>query len=248
MASVTVRFYAELGDLLPAGCRGRTFARRLPPGGSSVKDLIEGAGVPHTEVDLILVDGESVGFEHVLRGGERVAVYPVFEAFDISHTSRVRARPLRQVRFAADVHLGRLAAYLRLAGFDTTYKNHWDDATLVAEALEQHRIILTRDRGLLMRAVVTHGLLVREISPRRQLWEVLDRFDLWDSLDPFSRCSVCNGCVAAVLKSDVLDRLQPGTARTYHYFWQCADCGRVYWRGAHFRSVCSLLERGGRQD
>jgi uncharacterized protein with PIN domain len=248
MAAVTVRFYAELGDLLPADCRGRAFGRELPVGGGSVKDLIEGSGVPHTEVDLVLVDGESVGFDHVLRGGERVAVYPVFEAFDISHTSRVRARPLRQVRFAADVHLGRLAAYLRLAGFDTTYKNDWDDAALVAEALGEHRIVLTRDRGLLMRSAVTHGLLVRETSPRLQLWEVLDRFDLWDALTPFSRCTVCNGPVAAVPKSDVRDVLEAGTARTYDHFWRCRDCGRVYWRGAHCRSLTSLFERGGRRS
>lgn len=243
MAHVTVRFYAELGDLLPADRRGREFQHALPPGGGSVKDLVEGLGVPHTEVDLVLVDGESVNFAHVLRGGERVAVYPVFEALDIAGATRVRAHPLRQALFAADVHLGRLASYLRLAGFDTLYRNDWDDADLVDVSVSQHRIILTRDRGLLMRAAVTHGYLVRDEHPRRQLLEVLERFDLWNSLAPFTRCSVCNSAIVPVRKTAVMDRIPAGTARSYEEFWECTGCRRVYWRGAHYRALHALLER-----
>jgi uncharacterized protein with PIN domain len=244
MATVRMRFYAELGDLLAPERRGRDFERSIPVG-ASVKDVIEGLGVPHTEVDLILVDGVSVDFSKGLRGGERVAVYPVFEAFDIAQVSRVRPLPLRRTSFAADVHLGRLAAYLRLAGFDTLYRNDWGDAELVEAALRDRRIVLTRDRGLLMRSRVTHGYLVRDTRPRRQLAEVLERFDLWGSVDAFSRCSVCNSPVIPVAKEEVQEVLLPGTQKHYQDFWRCEGCGRIYWRGPHYRSLRGLVDRNG---
>jgi uncharacterized protein len=242
MGGVFIRFYAELGDLLPPERRGREFGHPYPSGGA-VKDLIEGLGVPHTEVDLILVEGRSVDFFHPVKDGEHVSVYPVFEALDVAPVTRVRARPLRRVCFAADVHLGKLAGYLRLAGFDTQYRNDWPDDELVETAVSEHRIILTRDRGLLMRAAVTHGYLVRQTYPRRQLPEVLERFDLWGSLRPLARCSLCNGLVEAVEKADVIDGLPPLTVRHYEEFWRCAGCGQLYWKGAHYRSLERLLAR-----
>jgi len=243
MGSVFIRFYAELGDLLAPERRGREFEHPFASGGA-VKDLIEGLGVPHTEVDLVLVDGRSVDFRHPVGNGEHVSVYPVFEAFDVGPVTRVRARPLRQVRFAADVHLGKLAGYLRLAGFDTSYRNDWSDEDLVEAALREHRIILTRDRGLLMRSAVTHGHLVRHTSPRQQLSEVLERFDLWGSLRPFTRCSLCNRPVERVRKADVIQDLPPRTAHHYEEFWRCIGCGQVYWKGAHYRSLERLFTLG----
>ncbi len=242
MGSVFIRFYAELGDLLSPERRGREFEHAHPSGGA-VKDLIEGLGVPHTEVDLVLVDGRSVGFSHPVGNGARVSVFPVFEALDVGPVTRVRSQPLRRVRFAADVHLGRLAGYLRLAGFDTLYRNDWSDEEIVATALHEHRIILTRDRGLLMRAAVTHGYLVRRIYPRQQLPEVLERFDLWGSVQPFARCSLCNGAVQPVEKAEVAAHLPPLTARHYQEFWRCACCGQIYWKGSHYQSLERLLTR-----
>ncbi len=102
------RFYEELNDYLPPEQRKRTIAREIT-GTPSVKDAIESLGVPHTEIDLILVDGRSVRFDRRLRGGERIAVYPEFERFDISPLHRLRPKPLREPRFVADVHLGTLA-------------------------------------------------------------------------------------------------------------------------------------------
>ncbi len=179
-------------------------------------------GVPHTEVDLVLVDGRSVGFEHQLQDGERVSVYPVFEGFDISPVSRVRSRPLRRTCFIADVHLGRLARYLRLVGLDTLYRNDWSHAELVEQAVRQQRIVLTRDRGLLKRSVVDHGYLVRRDDPRAQLDEVIERFDLRGSLCPFTRCPVCNGVVEPVAKKEVVPRLPARTALHYEQFWRCS--------------------------
>jgi uncharacterized protein len=245
LATVRIRFYAELGDLLPAGQRGRDFQLSCAAGGSA-KDLIEGLGVPHTEVDLILVNGASVGFDHPVHDGDRLSVYPVFEALDISPLNRLRPQPLRVARFAADVHLGKLARFLRIAGFDTVYRNDWSDERLVETALAEHRIILTCDRRLLMRSAVTHGYLVRDRRPRVQLREVLDHFDLWSAMRPFSRCPVCNGGVEAVAKAEVLAGLPPGTAATYDEFWRCEGCGQTFWRGAHVRSLATLLESGPR--
>jgi len=211
------------------------------PAGDSVKDIIEGLGVPHTEVDLILLNGVSVGFDQSVADGDRMSVYPVFESLDIGAVSAVRARPLRVVRFAADVHLGRLAGYLRLAGFDTLYRNDWEDDQLATVAPREHRMLLTRDRRLLMRRVVTHGYLVRSERPREQLAEVFERFDLWSSLRPFTRCSVCNGAVGAVPKAEVATGLPPRTAAHYDEFWRCDGCGRVYWCGSHYRSLLHLF-------
>jgi uncharacterized protein with PIN domain len=242
MATIHVRFYAELGDFLPAKLRGREFAHPFPAGGA-VKDLVEGLGVPHTEVDLILVNGTSVDLAHHLRDDDWVSVYPVFEALDISQVTRVRSEPLRLVLFAADVHLGKLAGYLRLAGFDTVYRNDWDDSDLIQTALREHRVIVTRDRELLKRAAVTHGYLVRETMPRAQLSEVLSRFDLWEALRPLSRCSVCN-CLVGPVDADMVKGAVPlGTACSFKEFWRCTGCGKVYWKGAHYRSLESLLRR-----
>jgi uncharacterized protein with PIN domain len=240
--TVRIRFYAELGDLLTPGRQGREFEHTCAPG-DTVKDLVEGLGVPHTEIDLILVNGISVGFAHRPSSGDRVSVYPMFEALDISSVSSVRAEPLRVPRFAADVHLGKLARFLRVAGFDTTYRNDWTGADLVEAAIAERRTILTCDHRLLMRSAVTHGYLVRERSPRAQLREVLEHFDLWSSVEAFSRCPLCNCLVEPVLKADVTRELPPGTAATYDEFWRCTGCAHVYWQGAHYGSLSDMLKR-----
>src|SRR5260221_10125435 len=155
-----VRVYEELNDFLPEARRKRDIevGVDLP---RSVKDAIESLGVPHTEIDLILVDGKSVDFAHLLRGGERVAVYPMFEALDITPVLRLRPMPLRDPRFIADVHLGKLARHLRMAGFDTLWSNDWDDDEIVGLSLAQMRTILTRDKGMLLRSEVERGYFVR---------------------------------------------------------------------------------------
>lgn len=202
--------------------------------------------MPHTEVDLVLINGQPVDFAHQIVDGDRVSVYPVFEGLDIASVTLVRAAPLRQIRFVADVHLGRLASYLRLCGFDTLHRNDCADEELASISVLEKRVLLTRDRGLLKRAVVTHGYLVREDSPRAQLSEVLERFDLYALARPLSRCSVCNGAVAPVTKAFVAADLPPRTAAHYEDFWRCQGCGRVYWRGAHYRALSALLSGCGR--
>jgi len=197
--------------------------------------------VPHTEVDLILVNGESVDFSHPLRDGDRVSVYPVFESIDISPVLRVRPKPLREIRFLADTHLGRLAAYLRLMGFDTVYGHNLGDRDLTQLASAERRILLTRDRGLLMRSAITHGYWLRQTDPKLQLREVLERFDLASSAAPFTRCLRCNTPLAAASKPEVAGRVPPGVDARHREFHRCPGCGRIYWEGSHYRRMSELI-------
>ena len=178
------RFYEELNNFLPADKRKIAFPYKLS-GSTSVKDVIEAIGVPHTEVDLILVNGNSVKFCHKLSHGDHISVYPVFENLDISHISRLRPKPLRKTRFIVDAHLGRLSRLLRMLGFDTLYKNNYKNEEIITEALTQKRIILTRDSGLLKNRSITHGYLIRETDPHEQAREVIRRFDLYSQAKPF---------------------------------------------------------------
>src|SRR5262245_8675751 len=198
------RFYEELNDYLPPGQRKQTITRDIT-GTPSVKDAIESFGVPHTEIDLILVDGRSVRFERKLLGGERVAVYPEFERFDISPLHRLRPKPLRQPRFVADVHLGTLARFLRLLGFDTRYGNGFDDAELAAITSREKRILLTRDVGLLKRKAVVRGQWLRSRDPEQQVAEIVDALHLKRSFRPFTRCMACNGELVVIARKEVVD-------------------------------------------
>jgi hypothetical protein len=180
------RFYAELNDFLPPERRGVEFAHVFE-GSLSVKDAVESLGVPHAKIDLVLADGESVDFSWIVRDGARVSVFPVFESFDIGPVTRVRPMPLRETRFVLDGQLGRLASYLRTAGFDVRWRSDCTGEELARVSVEEHRILLTRDRELLERHTVTHGHWVQEVEPKRQFSEILDRFDLRRSISPFRR-------------------------------------------------------------
>ena len=236
------RFYEELNDFLPESRRKRDFAIEVDRS-RSVKDAIESAGVPHTEVDLILVDGRSVDFGHLLRGGERVSVYPMFERLDIAPVLRLRPMPLRDPRFVADTHLGKLARHLRMAGFDTLWGNDWDDDRIVACSLAQRRTILTRDKGMLRRAEVERGYFVRAIHADVQLAEVLRALQLEGRLQPFSRCRECNTPLEDVALEAVLERVPPKVRALYQRFRRCPGCERIYWEGTHFARMKTLVDR-----
>jgi len=235
------RFYEELNDFLAPALRKRAFDYAFR-GTPSVKDAIEAIGVPHTEVDLVLVDGESVDFTRRLTGGERVAVYPVFERLDISPVTRLRPRPLRQTRFVLDVHLGKLARYLRLLGFDTRYRNDYDDAAIVGLARVESRIVLTRDKGLLKHGAVTHGYWVRASAPRAQLAEIVRVFDLGGAVRPFTRCIRCNGELQRVPKEAIAERLPPHVRAYFDEFAQCRECAAIYWPGSHYDRMRKLVD------
>lgn len=239
------RFYEELNDFLAPALRRREFEHRFE-GTPSVKDRIESLGVPHTEVDLILVGGESVGFSRRLTGGERVAVYPVFERLDISPVTRLRAHGLRNPRFVLDVHLGRLAAYLRMLGFDSLYSRDLGDQAIIEYSLAQQRIILTRDVGLLKDGRVTHGAFVHATQPLEQVVEVVERFQLENLFAPWMRCMVCNEPLETVAISEMPDDALPEDVRArFDRLRRCPGCKRLYWPGSHTDRVRRrLLEAG----
>ncbi len=242
MVAATFRFYEELNDFLPPDRRKRDVT--LPCArDATVKHMIEALGVPHTEVELVLVNGESCGFGRLLAEGDRVAVYPKFEALDVTPLLRVRERPLREPRFAADVHLGGLARFLRMAGFDAFHAKHIDDADLVALALREDRVVLTRDRELLKRRDLTHGCYVRAIRPEKQFAEIVDRLDLSHAARPFSRCLACNAPLRSASKGEVIGRLPPRVAERQERFSVCENCGGVFWEGTHWQRMRALLDR-----
>jgi hypothetical protein len=240
MSTAFFRFYAELNDFLPRRCRQREFVVPLD-GSPAVKHVIEALGAPHPEVDLILVNGQAVDFTYHLQDGDRVSVYPVFETFDITPLNRLRPHPLRQPRFVLDGHLGRLAAYLRMLGFDTLYTPDAEDERLARLASDEKRILLTRDRGLLKRNLVARGYCVRQDDPHAQVMEIVERFDLRSASAPFTRCLRCNGLLEAVNKTDVIQQLQLNTLQFYNEFHRCTLCGQVYWKGSHYQRMQRLL-------
>ncbi|MDK9703099.1 MAG: Mut7-C ubiquitin/RNAse domain-containing protein [Sulfuritalea sp.] len=241
MVTATFRFYEELNDFLPAGRRRQDFAAACAEN-ATAKHMIEALGVPHTEVELILVNGESVGFDHRLQEGDRVAVYPKFEALDVTPLLRVREQPLRTPRFIADAHLGALARLLRMAGFDTLYDNRYQDREIAGIAVREGRIVLTRDRELLKLRSITHGCYVRAKEPVRQFLEIIDRLDLARNARPFSLCLVCNAPLRAIDKAAALERLPPSVRDSHERFTTCDTCHRVFWEGSHWRRMSVLLD------
>lgn len=235
------RFYEELNEFLP-----EIRVKKMFPvsyfGRPSVKNTIEMLGIPHTEIDLILVNGISVDFDYQLEGGEQVSVYPVFESLDISPLIRLRSKPLRKTQFIVDVNLGKLARKLRLLGFDTLFRNNFEDAEIIRIAAKEKRIILTRDKGILKYSEVTHGYWLRNTDPPLQLKEVVERLQLRNSFKPFTRCTRCNDKLRPVGKNEIADRLSSDTLQYYVEFWECEGCKNIYWQGSHFDSITRWIK------
>ena len=239
MKKAIFRFYAELNDFLDKSTRFKPFEYKFL-GNPSVKDVIETLGVPHTEVDLILVNSKNVDFNYNLKDGDFVSVYPVFESFDISGLKGGEA--LRNIKFIADVHLGKLARLLRILGFDTIYKNNLNDREIIEKSIAEKRVILTRDMGILKNGKVNRGYFVRSDKPRLQVKEVIRRFDLYSLISPFNRCPICNGELTEVDKKSILSAIPQKTRNHYNEFKACRSCGKIYWRGTHFKRIEDFIK------
>ncbi|BDY07098.1 Mut7-C RNAse domain-containing protein [Ferrimonas sp. YFM] len=240
---LTLRCYRELNDFLPVPSRERCFQFRFS-GQPSLKSVLEGAGVPQAEVDLVLVDGQSTTLDHPITGGERLEVFPLLEPLEIDSFTPLRPRPLPDA-FILDVNLGRLARLMRLSGLDCLYRRDFDDEEIVRLACEHGRGILTRDKGILHRGAVIHGYWVRNTDPERQLLEVIHHYALEGRLSFFSRCIRCNGLLHTISRDEVRDRVPAGAWREHRHFFVCDDCGQVYWRGSHHRAMTRTLTRLG---
>jgi uncharacterized protein with PIN domain/sulfur carrier protein ThiS len=238
---VNIRLYEELNDFLPETRRKIAFNIELKQS-RSVKDLLESIGVPHTEIDLIIVNGESVGFDYQVQDADRISVYPMFRSLDISPLRHCQPPAHDTPRFILDVHLGRLAAYLRMLGFDTLYQNDYDDPILSRISMDEDRILLTCDRQLLMRSCVTHGYFVRSRVPRQQLAEIMSRFDLYDGQQPFRHCMKCNGKIEPVDKKRIESRLLAKTRKYYDEFFICINCNKIYWKGTHYQKMKKMIK------
>ncbi len=247
MSHANIRFYAELNDHLPQEHRYTTIAIPIVAM-VSVGQIIAGFGVPASEVDLILINGISVDLNHALGDNDRISVFPVYESFDISSVTRIRETPLREPRFVLDCHLGKLAYYLRMLGFDTLYSAGFNDDELAAISNGERRTLLSRDRKLIEEGAISRGYRVRETDPKLQVTEVLRRFDLFKSARPLQRCLRCNTLLVMVGKEEVLHRLADLVRERYDKFQTCPTCDRVYWKGTHYQRmlqfIAKVLERG----
>ena len=239
---IRIRFYEELNDFLP-GKKRKVLFDSFFRGNPTIKDIVESMGVPHTEIDLILINGESVSFDHHPANRDIVSVYPVYESFDISPIIRLRPKPLRISRFITDAHLGKLARILRMLGFDTIYNNELDDHQIIVIAENEKRIVLSRDIGLLKNGNLSRGYWLRSQDPREQIKEVIQRLDLREQILPFHRCMECNGEIDRVKKESVIDLLKPMTREHFNDFYQCRGCKKIYWQGSHYEKMLEMIIR-----
>ncbi len=232
--NASFHFFGTTNDFLPAERQDQDFVVTFQ-GNQSVKHLYEACGIPHTEVGRLLANGDVVTQGYIVQDGDRIEVYP-------SEPPADERSPGQAIRFVLDNHLGKLAAYLRLLGFDCLYHNDFQDEALAAISSQQGRTLLTRDVHLLMRSVITQGYWVRSKQPRQQVVEVLTRFNLFTALVPFGRCVHCNTLLESVPKEQILERLEPLTRRYFDQFQRCPACGQVYWQGSHYTHMQEFIE------
>jgi uncharacterized protein len=238
--TVRLNLHGDLDFFVRTGTRGRRIERSVSEK-TSVKDVIESCGVPHPEVDLILVNGQPVDFDYAITGDADIELYPVGAGILKFKEQRLQATAIS--RFIADGHLGKLARDLRLLGFDIAYDPQAEDRQLLTVMERENRALLTRDRRLLMHAVVKTGYCPRSQDADEQTVEVIRRFDLLRSLAPFTRCVLCNAPLREVSKAEVIERLEPLTKIYYEQFRCCTGCGQIYWAGSHFSKLQKRLEK-----
>ena len=242
MKRVTVRLDGALADFLAPAQRGAELTHAF--GGSpSVKDLLESLGVPHPELDVVLLDGQPVGLEARVEDGSRIAAYPAFTQLELPAQQRVGPPLPEEPRFVVDVGLGRLAGLLRMLGLDALWRNDAKDAELARLSSSERRILLTRDLGLLKRSEVVHGYFPRATDPSHQLIEVARRFRLAERMRPFSRCLACNTLLQPAALEQVQGRVPPRVAQSFQRFNTCPGCERVFWEGSHHARMERVVQR-----
>lgn len=240
MAAVTFRFYGDLNDFLPAQSRHAPI-RCTCDESAGVKHPIEALGVPHPEVEALVVNGAPADFTYRMRDGDVAEIFPLQGVSLPVDYLPLRPPLAHPIRFILDTHLGQLAAYLRLLGFDALYRNDYHDEELAHIAADDGRLLLSRDRGLLKRKLVIHGYCVRESEPRLQVASILRRYRLGAALRPWQRCARCNGLLEPVAKAAILERLEPKTKLYYEDFQRCEDCGQIYWQGSHYEHMQGFI-------
>ena len=230
MSKVAFLFHGRLNDFLQWVHKNQRIVLQFRRQ-QSIKHLVESLGVPHPELGIIQVNGQNDSWARIAQDADEVEVFPIDDGF------------LNEPLFLLDCHLGRLTAYLRMLGFDCLYQNNYDDLTMAKVIQEDERILLTRDRRLLMRKVIQHGYCLRSLNPMNQLMEVISRFELMNRSQSFHRCLRCNHPLLPVEKGMILDRLKPLTKQYFDEFHICPGCNQIYWKGSHFTRMRSLIEQ-----
>lgn len=242
MPKATFRFYEELNDFLPRHRRKTDFEVEIK-GKRSIKDMIEALGVPHTEIDLILVKGESVDFTYILQEGDRISVYPVFESLNIGNVSRLRKLPLRKTKFIADINLGHIVKYMRLLGFDVRFDTLLSNRQIIVISRKENRIVLTRSRNLLRFKDITHGIFIHPGTTEEQVRGIIDFLDIMDNVKPFSRCLRCNSPLKTIPNESIIERIPPKTRVLCDEYSYCKPCEKIYWKGTHFTKMKRMVDR-----
>jgi len=230
MLTAVFSFHPELEFFLPRSTRGAPLALSFDDH-QSIKHLIESIGVPHVEVGRMENNGCDVDFSYKPKEGDRIAVFPTNYEDSIDP------------KFVVDGHLGRLAAYLRMLGLDTYYETQIEDSRLMAVAASELRILLSRDRRLLMHKSLRVGYCPRSLNSQDQLREILVKFNVWEKIDPFKRCIQCNGIIQDVEKQEIQDNLLPLTKQYFDEFSMCLECRQVYWKGSHYERMTQLIDQ-----
>jgi uncharacterized protein with PIN domain len=241
MNHVRFHFEVQFDIFLSPEKRGGEFDYAFT-GNPSLKHLIEAMRVPHTEIGEVKINGEWKSLAEWTQDGDIIKIYPITNGITGTAISHPREADNNPLRFILDNHLGKLASYLRMLGFDALYRNDFQDDELAELAIQQERILLTRDRGLLMRRAIVSGCLIRSMLPEEQVVEVLQRYQLSDQGQPFQRCLRCNDLLLPVDKAFILDRLEPLTRRYFDEFRQCQGCQQIYWKGSHYERMLNLID------
>ena len=240
MPKAIFRFYEELNDLLPKH-RQKTDSEVEFEGKRSVKDMIEALGVPHTEVDLILVNSESVNFSYIIKDADRISVYPVLESLNIENVTRLRPSPLRKTRFVADINLGDIVKYMRALGLDVFFDPSLSPLEIIAISKNKNRIILTKSKNLLKYKDVSHGILIRPESTTKQIACIIEYLDIKDRIKSFTRCLLCNSPLENISKKEIEDRIPPRTKEFCDGYVYCRKCDKIYWKGTHYIKMKNMI-------
>lgn len=240
MNHATFKFHGALNYFLPRRQKHKPIVYEFD-WRASIKDMIEAIAPPHPEVALVVVNGRSVDWDYIVKHGDKVEAYADTDAITLDKKISLIPSYEGKPKFILDTHLGRLASYLRMMGFDTLYRNDYEDDVLAEVSATENRILLTRDIGVLKRGIVVHGYFVRETKPRKRLHEINQRYNLAPYVEPFQRCMKCNGTLSRVDKASVLDQIPSDTAEAYDVFHRCDECQQIYWKGSHFKRMESLM-------
>ncbi|WP_345980870.1 Mut7-C RNAse domain-containing protein [Sulfurimonas sp. HSL3-2] len=146
------------------------------------------------------------------------------------------------MKFIADCHLGKIAKYLRIFGFNTLYFQSIDDDDIIEIAQKEERFLLTSDKILFQRMKHHDALYLVHAGFEEQLKEIFHHYKLFDKTRPLSRCIKCNGELEKIEKLEIIEELKAKTRKYFDTFEKCKECGTVYWHGDHYKNMLKFVD------